>query len=110
MSPSTFNLLNVIADAQSRMNKSERKIAEVILADPGTATKSSIAALAKAAEVSEPSVNRFCKKYGAEGFPDFKLQLAQCLASGIRYVSQSPVTTLTITREKSSTAPFLPSP
>lgn len=83
------NLLNVIADSLPSMAKSERRVAEVILADPDAATRSSIAKLALAAEVSEPTVNRFCKKYGASGFPDFKLRLAQCLVSGIRYLSES---------------------
>ena len=83
------NILNVIADALPSLNKSEKKIAAVILADPEKATQSSIALLAKAADVSEPSVNRFCKKFKATGFPDFKLKLAQSLASGIRYVSRN---------------------
>ena len=34
------------------------------------------------AKVSEPTVNRFCRTFGATGFPDFKLKLAQSLASG----------------------------
>ena len=89
MSNSSGNLLFMITEAVSQMSKSERKVAEIILSDPDAATKSSIAALAKQAGVSEPSVNRFCKKYGATGFPDFKLKLAQCLVSGIRYVSRN---------------------
>ena len=58
-------------------------------ATPKEATRSSIANLATQAGVSEPSVNRFCKKFGASGFPDFKLQLARSLASGVRYVSRA---------------------
>ena len=56
------NLINIIADELPDLNKSESKVAQVILADPDRATSSSIAALAKAAGVSEPSVNRFCKR------------------------------------------------
>ena len=89
MAPKTDNLLNTIADAFAALNKSEKKVAEVILADPDKATRASIAVLARQAAVSEPSVNRFCKKFNATGFPDFKLQLARCLASGIPYVSQN---------------------
>ena len=61
----------------------------VILADPDRATSSSIAALAKAAGVSEPSVNRFCKRFNAAGFPDFKLKLAKALVSGVRFVNRN---------------------
>ncbi|HAH79944.1 MAG TPA: transcriptional regulator HexR, partial [Gammaproteobacteria bacterium] len=60
-----------------------------ILQNPENATRSSIASLATLAGVSEPSVNRFCKKFGATGFPDFKLRLARSLASGVRYVSRA---------------------
>ncbi|MDA9839321.1 transcriptional regulator HexR, partial [Porticoccaceae bacterium] len=52
-------------------------------------TQSSIAALAKKASVSEPSVNRFCKRFNASGFPDFKLKLAKSLVSGIRFVNRN---------------------
>jgi RpiR family transcriptional regulator, carbohydrate utilization regulator len=89
MSGLSQNLLSVIADAMPTLSKSEVKVARVILDNPEEATRSSIAALATLADVSEPSVNRFCKKFGASGFPDFKLRLARSLASGIRYVSRS---------------------
>ena len=39
--------------------------------------------------MSEPSVNRFCKRFDATGFPDFKLKLAKSLVSGIRFVNRN---------------------
>jgi RpiR family carbohydrate utilization transcriptional regulator len=83
------NLVNVITDALPGLNKSERKVAEAILSDPESATGSSIASLAKRANVSEPSVNRFCKRFNAAGFPDFKLKLAKSLVSGVRFVNRN---------------------
>ncbi|MGB0669482.1 MAG: transcriptional regulator HexR [Porticoccaceae bacterium] len=83
------NLINIITDALPGLNKSETKVANVILSDPDAATQSSIAALAKKASVSEPSVNRFCKRFNASGFPDFKLKLAKSLVSGIRFVNRN---------------------
>ena len=83
------NLINIITDALPSLNKSETKVANVILSDPDAATQSSIAALAKKASVSEPSVNRFCKRFNASGFPDFKLKLAKYLVSGIRFVNRN---------------------
>jgi len=83
------NLLETIRARLEDLNKSERKVAEVILNDPESATRFSIAALAHAADVSEPTVNRFCRNFSARGFPDFKIQLAQSIASGVPYVSQS---------------------
>lgn len=84
-----MNLLVEIRDRLESLNKSERKVAQVILRDPNTATRLTIAALAQAASVSEPTVNRFCRNFEAKGYPDFKIQLAQSLAEGTPYVSRS---------------------
>lgn len=83
------NLLEEIYLRRDGLNKSERKVADIIIKDPDAATRYSIAALAQAAEVSEPTVNRFCRTFYTKGYPDFKLQLAQSLASGTPYVSCS---------------------
>ena len=83
------NMINTINDALLTLNKSEKKVAEAILADPESATQSSIASLAKKANVSEPSVNRFCKRFNTAGFPDFKIQLAKSLVSGVRFVNRN---------------------
>ncbi len=74
------NLLEQIQSRLDELNKAERKVAEVILQNPQQATRFSIAALAQAAAVSEPTVNRFCRSFGMSGYPELKIQLA--LASG----------------------------
>ncbi|WP_166265681.1 transcriptional regulator HexR [Marinobacter caseinilyticus] len=83
------NVLEVIQIRLDSLNKSERKVAEAILRDPTAATRYSIAALARAADVSEPTVNRFCRSFSATGFPDFKIRLAQSIATGTPYVGQN---------------------
>ncbi|WP_115718794.1 MurR/RpiR family transcriptional regulator [Gallaecimonas mangrovi] len=83
-----MNTLDKIAKSLTALSKSERKVAEVILANPQSAIHSSIASLAKAADVSEPTVNRFCRRLDTKGFPDFKLHLAQSLANGTPYVNR----------------------
>jgi hypothetical protein len=77
-----MNMLEKIQFQLEHLSKSERKVAEVILASPAQAIHSSIAALAQEAGVSEPTVNRFCRSLETRGFPDFKLHLAQSLANG----------------------------
>lgn len=101
------NLLEQIQNRLEELNKAERKVAEVILLNPQQATRFSIAALAQAASVSEPTVNRFCRSFGVSGYPELKLQLAQSLASGATYVSRAvkPTTTPKPTPRKSSAAP-----
>ncbi|QJQ99986.1 MULTISPECIES: MurR/RpiR family transcriptional regulator [Halomonas] len=83
------DLIDRIRQRLEELNRSERKVADVILADPATATGMSIATLAQAASVSEPTVNRFCRSFDAKGYPDFKIKLAQSLAGGTPYVSQA---------------------
>ena len=76
------DLLDRLRERLEELNGSERKVANVILEDPTAATSLSIASLAQAASVSEPTVNRFCRNFGAKGYPDFKIKLAQSLAGG----------------------------
>ncbi len=83
-----MNTLEKVQKSLDSFSKSERKVAEVIIAAPQTAIHSSIAALAKMADVSEPTVNRFCRRLDTKGFPDFKLHLAQSLANGTPYVNR----------------------
>ncbi|MBB3189561.1 MurR/RpiR family transcriptional regulator [Halomonas cerina] len=85
----SHDLLDRIRHRLDELNRSERKVADVILANPGAATSMSIATLAQAASVSEPTVNRFCRSFNAKGYPDFKIKLAQSLAGGTPYVSQA---------------------
>ena len=83
------DLIERLRQRLEELNRSERKVANVILEDPASATSLSIASLAQAASVSEPTVNRFCRNFGAKGFPDFKIKLAQSLAGGTPYVTRA---------------------
>ncbi len=73
-------MLDIIRQSLSRFTRSERRIAEVILDNPSTAITWSISDTARIANVSEPSVVRFCRRLDCDGFPDFRLKLAQQLA------------------------------
>lgn len=83
------NMLDRIQAQLPFLSKSERKVADVVLAAPEIAIHSSIALLAETAGVSDPTVNRFCHRLHTKGFPDFKLQLAQSLATGLPRVSRN---------------------
>jgi len=87
--PQNENLIKIISEELPSLNKTEAKVAQVILADPEAATQTSIAVLAKKSGVSEPSVNRFCKRFKAKGFPDLKLKLAKAVVIGIPFVGRN---------------------
>ncbi len=81
----SVNLLKLIAEAREDLRKSEQKVADFVLANPNDVIHMRIVDLAAEAEVSEPTVVRFCRALGHEGFQDFKLMLAQGLASNTNF-------------------------
>ena len=75
------NLIRKINLNLDHLRKSERKVAEFILADPAKIINMRIIDLAKSAQVSEPTVIRFCRALDFDGFQAFKLNLAQHIGS-----------------------------
>jgi RpiR family transcriptional regulator, carbohydrate utilization regulator len=76
-------LMERLSRGLERLRPSERKVAELVLHDPARAMRLSMAAVAGAAGVSEPTVMRFCNGLGFDGFQSFKYALAEALAIGI---------------------------
>lgn len=66
-----------IAEVIDRLSPAERKVAELVAADPRAAMGATVAQIAKSAGVSEPTVVRFCRSLGLEGFADLRLALAR---------------------------------
>ncbi|MBL8699230.1 MAG: MurR/RpiR family transcriptional regulator [Alphaproteobacteria bacterium] len=93
-------LLAEIRRSLARLTPAERRIAETILQTPHTAITWSIADAARIAKVSEPTVIRFCRRLECDGFPAFRLKLAQALAvlerdkTPARSASPKPETTI----------------
>jgi len=81
------NLIPHIRSALESLRPAERKVADMVLSDVDFAMRASITELAQRADVSEPSVTRFCRAVGAHGLRDFKMQLAQSVAGGMPYAS-----------------------
>jgi glucokinase len=77
------------------LSPAERRVADHVLSQPRTVLNEPIAEIAKAAQVSQPTVIRFCRSLGCEGLSDFKLRLASGLTG------TKPVTHAQVTREDS---------
>jgi len=73
-------LLDAIRNQMDALSKSERKVAMAVLDNPQLTISENITALARTAQVSEPTVVRFCRAVGCDGWHEFKLKLAQGLA------------------------------
>lgn len=71
-----------IAEMMPQLSPAERKVAELVAADPAGAMGATVASLAKSAGVSEPTVVRFCRSLGLDGFADLRLALARAEGGG----------------------------
>ncbi len=74
--------LKAIRQCYEQLRRSEKKVADLVISQPTDCINLNIGQLSRQADVSEPTVMRFCKAIGCSGFQDFKLQLAQNLGSG----------------------------
>lgn len=84
------DILSRIKDSYGELRPSERRVADVVLADVTFAVDASNADIARKADVSEPTVTRFCRAIGCDGVRDFKLKLAQSVVVGRFYLSRNP--------------------
>ncbi len=92
------NLIHHIRNVAESLRPAERKVAEMVLADIDFAMRASITELALRADVSEPSVTRFCRAVGAHGLRDFKMRLAQSAAGGMPFAAAQELTSGDVTQ------------
>jgi RpiR family carbohydrate utilization transcriptional regulator len=79
------DIIQTITATRPELRKSERKVADTILAKSEDVIHMRIVDLAQAARVSEPTVVRFCRAIGCDGFQNFKVELAQYVANNPRF-------------------------
>lgn len=80
--PVAANILEVIRQMLPTLRRSDRKVADIVMADPRRILGETVAGTAALADVSQPTVIRFAAAIGCSGYQDFKLRLAQSLALG----------------------------
>lgn len=81
------SLIDRLRVERHQFNRADRAVAEAVLEDIEAATRLSVRELSLRAKVSEPSVIRFARKMGSDGFADFKITLAQDYAIGRMYIA-----------------------
>ncbi|PZO81268.1 MAG: MurR/RpiR family transcriptional regulator [Mesorhizobium amorphae] len=89
--PLPRNVLELVRLMRPELRKSDRKVADALLENPHRILNATVAETAEMAEVSQPTVIRFCSAIGCDGFQDFKIRLAQSLALGTP-ATQSAIT------------------
>lgn len=76
-----------IQEEAGQFSASEQRIADILLNSFDFAVNASIIELAERAEVSPPTVTRFCRRVGCNSFADFKVNLARTAYVGVRYLN-----------------------
>ena len=72
-----MDIFSTLQEDKIRLSPSETRIADILLNNFEFAVNASIIELAEKADVSPPTVTRFCRRLGCESFSDFKVQLAR---------------------------------
>ena len=80
------SFLRDVKDRLESLSRSETKVANWILTNPGEAVGASIQAVAKQCSVSEPTVIRFCRSMGLNGYRDLKTHLIASLHKSESYL------------------------
>ena len=81
------DIVGLLRTERQSFTRSERALTDLILADIDRALKLSIVDLAAEAEISAPTVTRFCRRLGCESYAEFKVRLAQSRFIGQRYLT-----------------------
>src|ERR1700740_3265987 len=86
---STIDPLARIRAVAHELPEAQQRVGHAVLLDPDWAVRAAVEEIARRAQVSAPTVVRFCRTLGYEGLSDFKLQLAQRLAVGTPYLHRA---------------------
>lgn len=89
MIPAYDNALQEIQRHYPGLSPAGKRVADRVLREPESVPRSSLATLAREAGVSEPSVIRFCRATGCDGFGDFKVWVAASVATRFAHVELS---------------------
>ena len=76
-------LMERIGHLQHELTPAEQRVATLVLEQPRLVLNEPIAGIARLAEVSQPTVIRFCRSLGFLGLADFKLKFASSLTGAI---------------------------
>ncbi len=76
-------LLSQVEAMREQLRPSERKLADYVIDAPLEVVDLAMTDFARRAGVSQPTIARFCQALGFSGFREFKIRLAQSIASDV---------------------------
>ena len=89
--PATIDIVSRLQRIDQDLPPAERRVAEIVTSGYEAATRMTIAELADRADVSQPSVTRFCRSLGCASFSEFKISLATTLTVASAYLKSDRV-------------------
>lgn len=87
----TADVISSLRRHDGQLPTQEQKVADYVKAHLEQISAMTIAELAGQCDVSTPTVIRFCRTLGCDGFREFKLRLAQNLAVSQQYLTAKPL-------------------
>ena len=82
-------MLDRITASLPSLAPAEQRVARLVLEDARAFSRLPVRELAARAQVSKPTVVRFCRSVGYDGLADFKLKLAGSVSEGVPFVHRS---------------------
>ena len=82
-------MLERISASLPSLAPAEQRVGELVLQDPAAFARLPVRELAEKAQVSKPTVVRFCRSMGYDGLADFKLKLAGHANEGVPFIHRS---------------------
>ena len=82
-------MLERVSAALPALPPAEQRVAKLVLADARSFARLPVSELAERAQVSKPTVIRFCRSVGYDGLADFKLKLAGAVNEGVPFVHRA---------------------
>jgi RpiR family carbohydrate utilization transcriptional regulator len=81
-----IDIVSRMQRVENDLSPAEQQVLKAVRLDFEATTRMTIAELAKAADVSQPTVTRFCRSIGCASFADFKINLATTLTVAAAYL------------------------
>ncbi len=82
-------MLDKIQASLDLLSDAEQRVGRWVLAHPRQTAESTLAKVARQAGVSEPTVVRFCRRFGVSGYRELTRRLTEALSRPVSYLHQN---------------------
>lgn len=86
-----IDIVSRLQRVDQQLSPAESRVANIVTSDYEAATRLTIAELAARADVSQPTVTRFCRSVGCTSFSEFKISLATTLTVASAYLKSERI-------------------